>query len=162
MKKKAQIVMADLLFVVIILIILFTVSIAMWNTSMIRVAQKEELINLESTAIAVSDLLVKTKGVPENWEETSPTTIGLSNTSNVLDSRKLSKFVDLNYDDAKRLLGGYDFFFQINNTNDQIVTVDGRQMASGLQPASAKTVVNARRIALLGNQLVFLNLMVWK
>jgi len=55
-----------------ILILLFTISITVWNTSMTRAREIEEIQDLESTAITLSDLLVKTGGLPENWEEGMP------------------------------------------------------------------------------------------
>lgn len=161
--SKAQLVMTDLIFVTTILIILLTISMIMWNTGVTRIQLKENIENLEADALAISDQLVRTPGLPEDWEENvaAVTIIGLANEPNVLDRNKVHEFIELDYDTAKRLLGGYDFNFTLTNSTGNIITDGDTELKSGIV-VHAEQVVGIRRIVLYNNQPASLNLMIGK
>ncbi|MEA1993481.1 MAG: hypothetical protein U9N35_03680 [Euryarchaeota archaeon] len=51
------------------------------------------------------ETLLKSKGVPENWESGNVEKIGLASAPNVLDREKVEELMKMDYKDAKDILG---------------------------------------------------------
>ena len=116
----------------------------------------EEMIRYEMDikAIMIADLLIKTKGTPENWELDLNNTyiLGLMDSDRKIDEGKLEAFIEMDYNLSKQILNlrGYDYFFRLSN-ND---------VTKGTAGGDIRVVV--KRVVIYNNEEDTLELMVWK
>lgn len=74
---------------------------------------------------------------------------------NSWDYDKIKNFSELAYNDMKKTLGiSEEIYFRVFNKTDDIIK-------GGLQP-DGKNIANIRRLGLLDNKIVFLDVMLWK
>lgn len=153
--KKSQVIIYDFLagFIVFVFIILFA-SIFWFKTSA-QVDYDKNTYNMLRQARDVSVMLIKTSGMPERWELKTPEqcfedncTIGLVIDDNVISTKKLDAFLDLeayDYDRLKVLLGlkKYEYYFRIIEVKEIRVEV-GRNPLENLS-------VNIRRKVVINN-----------
>ncbi len=75
--------------------------------------------DMHMAALRISDLLVKTGGYPDNWENSagSAITIGIASSDRKLDAKKLAAFLDADYGRTKGIMNirGYDYYFRLVN-----------------------------------------------
>jgi len=96
-----------------------------------------------------------------------PYSIGLASQSFVLNQTKISYFMDLNYDDSKKLLGleGYDFYLEIKYLDGTFVNIGGNDVDYGMHPEATSDIVVAKRMAVLEplpGSLVYVYVGVWQ
>jgi len=116
------------------LVIFFLVLIPLlfiWNYVNIQSAEQRTLDEIEMLALTVSDSLIRTKGVPENWNSSNVNVIGLAEEENILDPEKVSEFLSMGnnqYSLTKSILTGkYDFFFSITDLNGTVYGTIGNK-----------------------------------
>src|SRR3989338_2271402 len=68
LNKKAQTSSLDMLLATIIFLILIISAFAIWNKYSMRLKDSTEFNELELLTIKISDQIIKTPGVPDNWE----------------------------------------------------------------------------------------------
>lgn len=156
-KSKAQLVMSDFLIGVVILIFIIVISAPIWGRTVENIRIKEERSEMENLVLSISDQMVKSPGMPSDWNRTNIKSIGLAEEDNVLDSMKVSNFTSLGADKTKYLLGieNYNFIFRLRNTNE-IIFVE-----YGSLPITASEVVIIRRIVLYENLPTMMEFGVW-
>jgi len=66
--KKAQTAILDMTFATIILIFLIIVSFVIWNKYSLRLEDTTRYNEMELVTLQIADQLIKTPGVPDNWE----------------------------------------------------------------------------------------------
>lgn len=75
----------------------------------------------ETLALSVSDALVRTRGLPENWNLANVNVIGLASEENMLNATKVAYLFSMGSSDYNRtraiLTGGYDFFLNMTDIN---------------------------------------------
>ena len=148
------------------MMIFMTVVIALmffWSYASLQVGEQITLDRLQDTAITVSDLLVRSPGVPEDWTLSTVTIIGLAREEKVLDPGKVYEFTRIPYSTAQKLLrvAPHNFYLEILTPNGSVVTVNNTLVTAGSLPASARTVVPISRFVLLDGEIVRLNLQLW-
>lgn len=145
--SKAQLITADFLIAVVILILIIQTSVSLWNRIVNSLRVRETRTEMENLALAISDLLVKSSGLPGDWNSTDVITIGLAGEDNVLDPGKVSSFTGLDSDTTKELLGikNFEFLFRLKNTDGGDLIPPHNSTES--IPANAE-VVNIRRLVL--------------
>jgi uncharacterized protein (UPF0333 family) len=93
--------------------------------------QQKVLEEMEHLALSISDMLIRTKGIPEDWNETNVKVIGLADEENVLSVTKVSYFVNMGINDYNRtkaiLTGGYDFFFNLSDVEGTTYALIGNK-----------------------------------
>ncbi len=124
----------------------------------------ERMRNLMLSSNKVSDVLVGTKGFPEDWTNETVETIGLASEENVLSSEKVSRLLSVSYSSSKALLpiGNFEFFLNLSelSTGDPIFNY-------GIFPNNNSTsIVPTRRLVLYSNStgrtLAKLEVLVWE
>lgn len=154
--KKAQIHFDYMVGFFLFLIVIFFSSFLIFHPTLKNNERVKET-QIENAAQRVSELLIKTEGVPPNWEEdvSSLERIGLASEPWVLDSNKVSSLDSLNYSQIKGSLnlGNYQIYLGIK-TSESIVKV-------GETPQVKKRVATVKRHAVLDNQTATLTLMLW-
>jgi hypothetical protein len=155
--KQGQAAVTDLFIAISVFIILITITTLTWDLYRVRLNNRIEFDDMIITAFQISDVLIKTKGIPDDWEKNTgdPEVIGLIATEKILSAEKVNAFVgsgppQLTYEEIKNLfnINEYDFYFTINKRNP-----DGTKQLianQGLVPTGRYNVNLARLIIYQG------------
>lgn len=97
--------------------------------------------DLSTKAFQVSDVLIKTEGIPSNWNSTNVNIIGLVSEDRVINEDKLNNFINLDQQEIKdKLATNYDIYFNLTN-------ITGKSIASiGNPPAGIRSIVIKRYV----------------
>ena len=128
MNKKGQGIAIDFLFAILIFLLVLNASMALINSNNTTALDKNLMGELQASASQAIDMLVRTEGVPKDWQNKSideASLIGLAKRDRVLDSDKINTFMTWaedysdetgDYNKVKTLLlSGYDFHFKIGD-----------------------------------------------
>lgn len=152
--SKGQIITSDLILAVTLLTILVIYLGGAIDRSIEKFSESIQLHDLELNAVRISDMLVRTSGSPDNWEDNpnSAIAIGLSSSDRKISYGKLSAFSNLDYQTAKSVMGvsGYEFYFRLVSGGTE----------KGLLPAGEKSVRVKRIVSYNGADTVEFTL--WK
>ena len=157
-KFKGQMFSFDLFLAIVIFIFVVQLYMMTWGRSALGVTAKVDRTEMEKLTLDVSDLLIKSRGLPTHWNETTVSVIGLAEEDHVLDGNKTSTFVNLDVGKTKGLLGieNLNFTFTLKDENG-IVLED-----YGSHPIDAEEVVILRRLVLYDNNITFMEFGLWK
>ena len=151
---RGQINSIDMVVSFILVIIVITFTTVFWMNGAASSINSASRMRLTTSLFSASDLLLKSPGVPNIWEQNTSNikSIGLSSQSsqNVLSASKIDNFTSLPYSTIQSLLGmsGHEFYFLIEDTN-------GNQLYSvGNNTISGDRSVSITRYAILNNQIV--------
>jgi hypothetical protein len=134
------------------LVIFFTAAIALlsaWNHMSAGMADTGAIKTAQLRALTISDSLIRTPGIPADWNETSVEVVGLSLSEGVLDSQKVSMFTSMDHDVARAMIGiaPYDFYFELSDINGTVyenTTVAPGENASIIIPVDRHAIYNGR------------------
>jgi len=140
------------------LVIFFLVLIPLlfvWNYVNLQNMEQRTFDEIETLALKISDSLIRTKGIPENWNSSNVNVIGLAEEENVLNATKVSEFLYMGnseYDLTKSILiGKYDFFFSVTDLNGTSYGTIGSKPAD-------RTIVPVERYCLYNERVVKIEL----
>lgn len=141
MKRRGQIISADFIMAAVVFVVLFAALMLSWD-SMINFSVKDSrMLSMERLATNAADMLASTSGYPSRWEDSplQASAIGLASSGRILDPRKVSAFLGMDYAEAKQMLKteGYDFFFRLVGSGETA----GR-LPSGNAAAFARRIVD--------------------
>lgn len=163
--KRGQIGSIDTLVATIIFALMVVFIMMFWFISIGSIENVTAKNRLGTSAITISEILLKSPGVPENWEQNYSTaeSLGLAvsyNDQNVLSDEKLEEFMEIPYYDAKELLGldnSSEFYFMIEDMDYN------RLYEAGMMENYSDRVVSITRFAVLSNsEPVRMRLMVYE
>ncbi|MFH0956738.1 MAG: hypothetical protein V1813_02655 [Candidatus Aenigmatarchaeota archaeon] len=134
------------------LIIFFTAAIALlsaWNHMSAGMADTRAIKTAELRALTISDALIRTPGIPADWNEANVEVVGLSISEGILDQQKVSMFTSMDHDVARAMIGiaPYDFYFELSDINGTVyenTTVPPDQSASIIIPVDRYAIYNGR------------------
>lgn len=173
-QKRGQAAVTDLFIAISVFIILITIITLTWNLYNIRLTSRLDYDEMMLKGFQVSDLLVKSKGVPANWQNNynkttprqtpadinPPQIIGLADNERILSPEKIDAFKDISdanpqiVKDALKV-NLYNYYFVIRNQTGVPL------LNTGLFPAG-KYAVNLARIVLYKDQPVIMEFAIWK
>lgn len=175
MKKNGQLFSIDFIFSLSIFLTILFMMIQTWHRLNNEITQYEMYTEIESKILIVSNLLVKTSGYPDNWETINlPNdadkiiSLGLAEKENVLSAKKILKFLDLNYNVSKTILGipRYDFCIEITNRTGDVITLNGKEIKCNLPKPDISNVYSIKRLSVLKDEdsrkIVFFNMVLWR
>ena len=173
---RGQAAVTDLFIAISVFIILITITTLTWNLYNIRLTSRFDYDEMMLKGFQVSDLLVKSKGVPADWHITYNTTypnprtspndinppavLGLSDNERILSNERVDAFKDISdanpqiIKDALRI-NLYNYYFVIRNQTGVPI------LNTGLFP-SGKYAVNLARVVLYNDQPVIMEFAIWK
>ena len=176
---KGQMFSAELMLAYVIFTIVLVVVVYLWTSTVRDILESEETYDIESTAVDVSEGLMRTAGSPEGWDKENVQAAGLANGSRNLQKDKILAFVDLldvtkydndcpggisNYECNKHLTGAgvYDFYLSIEYLNGSIVSDGGTTFVTGKPPSGDTKKVTMMRTGLLNTTIVRVRVVVWR
>lgn len=134
-----------------------------WNYTTAETSEKMEFKEMEGLALSVSDLLVRTRGVPADWNATTVKVLGLASEENVLNGTKAERFLDLDYADSKTIMGVplYDYYFRLTGLDGETVYVNQTEAVKGTYPSDADIVIPINRHGLMDGEVISMQLILW-
>ena len=118
----------DFVFASFIFILILGYSVVAYSESISSLRHAEKTAKLEAGAYSISEAMVKSKGYPENWED-SPSdakAIGLAESENVLSTAKVSALHSMDEMQAKEIMGiANDYLLQIESVDGQVFFAKG-------------------------------------
>lgn len=168
MFKKGQIQSLDLFVSASVFIILIITLVLVWDNFSKKLDSKVNYEDLSEKAIKVTDILVETRGVPDKWENNSnnANVTGLVSNDRVLSNNKVSAFIDMDYNNTKKIFNieAYDFYFRVIDSKGSIINITGGEAVEvGRKPSlTSKKAITIQRIVLNGGNEVVLEFMLWK
>jgi len=164
LNRKGQIFTVDLIMAATIFLFVLTLTIIYSNQVANRAGYWDETNEREHSALLASRALVLSPGEPSNWEHLSiedMNSIGLAGSRNVIDSRKLQRFADLNessYEETKALFGlsKYDVRVTVTDLNRQLLE------SFGIEPDANKETTSLTRAALYNGEAVLVKVKVFE
>ncbi|MDP1694982.1 MAG: hypothetical protein Q8L34_05580 [Candidatus Woesearchaeota archaeon] len=163
-KRNGQAAVTDLFIAISVFIILITITTLTWNLYNIRLTSRFDYDDMMLRGFQVSDLLVKSKGIPPDWHinynTALPQVIGLADNERVLSPEKVDAFKALSDSDPAAIKNAlninlYNYYFVIRNQTGVPL------LNTGLFP-SGKYAVNLARIVSYNNQPVIMEFAIWK
>lgn len=158
--KRAQLAVTDLFIALFVATILIVIIIFTWNRYTVILEENVDYEEMQIIAFQISDLLVKSKGEPEDWENdpNNVDVIGLASSDRELSPMKVEAFINLSYNITLKSLGAelYDYYFQLKHIN-------GTKMAEhGVIFPPNSSVVNVPRLVIYENEEAIVEFAVWK
>ena len=124
----------------------------LWNYVNVQQLDQRYLDEIQIKALDVSDSLVRTAGVPADWNATTVRSVGLADEENVLNATKVNYLLSMNYNTLKSIMTDeHDFSLTITDLNG---TVYGN---IGISPAN-ETAVPVVRYANYNERIVSVKL----
>ncbi len=179
MKTKAQIFSGEFLLAYFIFMTVLALALLLWYNTTRDVASVESYKLMEEKAVDAAEQLVRTAGIPENWNKTNVVSVGLANESRILSAEKIASFLELmnasaqdglcndpslsNYECSRNMLGlsEYDFQYTIDYLNGSPLYINGKEAVTGRAPANETRMMAVQRSALLNGTTVRATLTVW-
>jgi hypothetical protein len=114
--KRGQITVFDMLIAVLLFSFLVTVVMLTWYTYNQRLLVKLEREEAISKAIEITDLFVRTSGLPSEWNSTNVILIGLATSDRKISEDKAREFCNVSYDEARTIMNiPYHFYFYVSS-----------------------------------------------
>src|SRR3989344_3907752 len=175
-QTKGQAAVTDLFIAISVFIILITITTLTWNLYNIRLTSRFDYDDMMLRGFQVSDLLVKSKGIPPDWHISYNTTypnprgsnadikplqlIGLADNERVLSPQRVDAFKDISDANPQIVkdalnINLFNYYFVIRNQTGIPL------LNTGLFP-SGKYAVNLARIVSYNNQPVIMEFAIWK
>ena len=156
--KKGQVWTFDMaLSLMIFFSALISVTLA-WNYISGDIIERQGISEMQLKSMTVSDSLIRTSGIPSNWNESTVTVLGLAESDNVLNAAKVSELVSMSYSKSRSLLdiSPYEYYFEVTDINGTVYT-------NTSQPISpdASIVIPALRYATYNERIVKVTFALW-
>jgi hypothetical protein len=152
---KAQAWSMDFIASITVFILIFSIVVFSWNYVNTQNAERSLFSEMQVSGLDISDILVRSPGNPEDWNESNVLSIGLAYRENVLNETKVDQFVSMNYSLSRILLGlpYSEFYFALEYLNGTIIEYGGKNMTVGTYPINSSISVPVLRTVLFGKTL---------
>ncbi len=152
---KGQIWSLDFISSLTIFLLVLSSLFMAWNFLSVQAQEQNALERIELLGLEVSDSILRTPGIPENWNSSNVEVIGLAYSDNIIDPDKLSNLNSTPYDQTRILMTmGYDFYLKIEDLNGTVYLEKGSINQD-------RTVVPVERYANYNDRIVKLRLVLW-
>ncbi len=150
--------MIDFFFAIIILIFLIELYISGWGRTVLSTGLKEQKNEMQLLALEISDMFIKSPGIPGDWDESTVLAIGLAQNSHILDPKKVNEFTNIPINKTKELLGigNLGFYFKLDYINGENIK------EYGSKPIGAEEIVVVRRLVIYNSKEAFIEIWLWK
>lgn len=148
--------------------VIFTAAVVLvifaWSFTSAQTGGQARLADMESIALELSDSLIRTGGVPDDWNSTTVQSLGLASEESILSRTKVNRFINLSYTQARGLMGieTYEFYFELLDMNGSLMTNQyGQNLTAGDYPSGAGFSVPVRRFVLLEGEAAKMRFILW-
>ncbi len=156
--RKGQIWTLDMALSLMIFFSALLSIIMAWNFISADIFEGQEMREMQLKTMTVSDSLIRTPGVPENWTNDTVSVIGLAYDDNELDIQKVGEFANMSYSRSRALLDvmPYNFYFEVRDINGTLYMNTSNPIGD-----DASVVIPAIRYASFGGRIVKVTFVMW-
>jgi hypothetical protein len=161
---KAQAWSTDFVGSVVIFFISVMLIMFIWNHSVYTNTQQTVLNEMSGLTIRITDTLVRTGGLPAEWNLSTVRLAGLASGENVLNTTKVDFLTSMDYQALKEKLNtlGRDFYLDIRYVNSTLAgNSSGHPVQVGLYPSGASAIIPVERYVLYGGSPAKMRFMLW-
>lgn len=136
---------ADFMLAAFIFFIVFAYSVEAYHQNLRLYNAEEARKNTEISALAATDVLLKTHGIPGDWELDAGNveSVGLVGRPNVIEPAKLSALQAMDYNYSREALGiGMDYYLSVVPLTGEAVMEKGQRMEGDAVVASRLAIYN--------------------
>ena len=136
---------ADFMLAAFIFFAVFAYSVEAYYQNLGMYNAEEMRKNTEISTLAATDVLLKTHGIPGDWEldAENAKSIGLVGRPNVINPAKLSALQAMDYNYSKEALGiGVDYYLSVVPLTGQMIMEKGQRMGGDAVVASRLAIYN--------------------
>src|SRR3989344_5506685 len=148
--RKAQLFSLESILSIVLFIIVILFLLSFWNLYSSRLSSQIHSEELQLQAAQVTDILVSSRGYPDEWEADPASVVipGLMLNPGSLDEQKLNQFLALDYETLKQLLNieRFDIAFELRDVSGNVLENRGNISST------ADEAVVFQRLMLLKNQ----------
>jgi len=153
--KKGVVSTIDLVVASVVVLFILVSVVEVWSHGVNRIHDFDVERDMYFKLVEVSESLVKTPGVPLNWhlldqrDSETVSSIGLALRDNYLSRGRVEAFMDMEYEEARRILGlgRFDFHLELVNASDGDVIYEAGVDGEG---------ATLERLCILGDDVVLL------
>lgn len=166
-KMRAQLWSFDFMASVTVFFMILIVLFFVWEYTTFQNTEQIIFNEMENKAMGTADMLIRTSGLPRDWNETNVQVLGLASEESVLNETKLLMFVNMDYDNTKYILGipSHEFYFQLVHLNGTQAQSQGTDLVLGLDPTlfqNSSIVIPIERHILFDHRVAKLRFMLWR
>ena len=156
--RKGQLWTLDMVLSLMIFFSALLSIIMAWNFISADIFEGQEMTEMQLKTMTISDSLIRTPGVPENWTNDTVSVIGLAYSDNELNTQKVEEFVNMSYSRSRALLSvmPYHFYFEVKDINGTVYTNTSNPMNS-----DASVIIPAIRYASFNDRIVKVTFAMW-
>jgi len=152
-RQRGQVWSLDFVTSIVVFLVILMPLFFVWSYINAQSTQQIEFNSIESAALQISDSLVRTQGIPGNWNISNVRVIGLVSDENILNSTKVSSFLSMGNSDYERtkslLTGNYDFYFSLTDINGtSLGTIGNKSEKGNVVPVERYCLYNGRIVKL--------------
>ncbi len=146
-----------------ILIVLFFT----WDYATYQSTDQMIFNEMENRALTTADMIIRSRGFPEDWNESNVQVLGLAEEENILNQTKILTFVGMDYDVTRQIFGipSFHYHFRITNLNGSIASLQGTDLVHGVDPAgyqNSTVVIPIERSVLFDSKVARLRFILWR
>jgi len=168
--NKGQLFSSDITIASVIFLVAIATAFFLWNSTTETINNAENLRNLEKRGSETIEQLIRTPGVPDDWNVFTVQVPGLATEDRIINETKALAFINLlatnstDYDQNKYILGlgNYDFFLNATYLDNSQVVIDGLPFAVGKKPTITKNSISLFRTTIFNDTIVRLNFIIWE
>jgi len=156
-RKKGQIAALDFFIALLIFSVILTITMLRWSNYYSKISERMEYHEMMTKAFQISDALIKSQGVPSNWNKDNVRIIGLAIEDRILSVDKVNAFANLSFNKTKSIfqIYGYKFYFNLTKINGEAIKEYGDK-------PTGKKSVSVKRYVLYNNEKTIMQFDVWK
>ncbi|MFH1424690.1 MAG: hypothetical protein ABIG20_03340 [archaeon] len=147
--SKGQLFSMDIFMAVTLAMLMATMLVTQWNSTANEINTRQDQLDMRRAAFDATSSMLR---------------IELVNQSNILDPVKTADFVLSPYNLSRNQVGleGYEFYFRVVDTNDQVLYYLSTPLNTSADYSNATNIVVVRRIATLYDNPAIMYLYVWR
>lgn len=127
-----------------------------WSYISGNAAENDRMRTMQLDALTISDHMVRTGGLPDQWNPANVRAIGLADEENVINTTKAGYFAGLDYSFSRALLGiSEEFYFQIADINGTVY------VNTSFPVGEADAIVPVERYVLYDGSMAKLTMVIW-
>lgn len=170
-KEKGQLFSGDIAIATVVFLAALALAFFLWNSATDDINRAEQLRNLQKVASETIEQLIRTPGIPEDWNYYTVQVPGLATKDREINSTKVLAFIDLmnstnstHYGENKYLmgLGEYDFYMDVTELDGDTLTINGIPFIAGKLLSGATDSISMPRTAIFNGDIVRINFVIWK
>jgi hypothetical protein len=168
--RKGQLFSGDMVMGSIVFIAALAMAFFLWNSVTDDINRSEDLRTMQKKGTEAIDQLIRTPGIPEDWNQFNVDIPGLASDDRIINESKAISFMSLmnssdsSYDDNKHKLGvaPYEFYLNATDLNGTTLRISGQDFSVGEVPSDESETISFPRTAIFNDTIIRINFILWQ